>query len=131
METDTTGTLRTQKPCAVAKLCPNGERCSSETETGTPTSRGGGEHREKNYPRLWISSSAVLFTCFFISMLEPSTWRIVKSGEEGREARRSRKGGYACSCNHTNSPRGVQGHLSIEYFVGLVIKRGARRGCQM
>jgi hypothetical protein len=45
----------------------------------------------------------------FISMLEPSTWRIVKSGEDGREALRSRKGGYACSCNHTHIPRGCKG----------------------
>jgi hypothetical protein len=50
-----------------------------------------------------------------------------RGGQRGTQKQKGR----ICMQLQSYSPRGVQGYLSIEYFVGLVIKRGARRGCQM
>jgi hypothetical protein len=55
----------------------------------------GGEHREKNYPRIInmdYPARRYYSPAFFIFMLEPSTWRMLKSGEEGREGTQKQKG---------------------------------------
>jgi hypothetical protein len=64
-------------------------------------------------------------------MLEPSTWRMLKSGEEGREGTQKQKGRICMQLQSYQQSKKCARVFINRVFVGLIIKRGARKGCQM